>query len=60
MVEIRGWFRFKRIRVKKLVNHLGRSYFLSRLFELEVFESFESDDVLEKVRVLPRLVSFGI
>lgn len=44
--------------IKKLVNHLGKSYFHSRLFELEVVESFESEEVLEKVRVLPRLVSF--
>ncbi|KAL9679205.1 hypothetical protein QQ045_017061 [Rhodiola kirilowii] len=42
--------------IKKFVNHLGRSYFLSRLFDLEVRESFESDEVVEKVRVLPRLL----
>ncbi|CAH1450742.1 unnamed protein product [Lactuca virosa] len=42
--------------IKKLVNHLGTSYFLSRLFDLEVRADVESDDVIEKVRVLPRLL----
>lgn len=43
--------------IRKLVNHLGRSFFLSRVFDLEVRSpAFESDDVVEKVRVLPRLV----
>lgn len=42
--------------IKKLVNHLGRSFFLSRLFELEVRPEFESDELIEKVRVLPRKV----
>ncbi|XP_051114536.1 uncharacterized protein LOC127240109 [Andrographis paniculata] len=40
--------------IKKLVNHLGRSFFLSRLFDLEVRSDFESQDIVEKVRVLPR------
>ncbi|KAM7506911.1 hypothetical protein LguiA_017364 [Lonicera macranthoides] len=40
--------------IKKLVNHLGRSFFLSRLFDLEVHPDFESQDLIEKVRVLPR------
>lgn len=40
--------------IRKLVNHLGYSFFLSRLFDLEVRPEFESDDVVEKVRVLPR------
>ncbi|XAR70240.1 hypothetical protein NMG60_11027028 [Bertholletia excelsa] len=40
--------------IRKLVNHLGRSFFLSRLFDLEVRPEFESEDVIEKVRVLPR------
>ncbi|KAE9599665.1 putative ribosomal protein L25 [Lupinus albus] len=40
--------------IKKLVNHLGQSFFLSRLFELEVRSDFESEEVVEKVRVLPR------
>ncbi|KAH6783348.1 Ribosomal protein L25/Gln-tRNA synthetase [Perilla frutescens var. hirtella] len=40
--------------VKKLVNHLGCSFFLSRLFDLEVRPEFGSDDIVEKVRVLPR------
>ncbi|KAI3752610.1 hypothetical protein L2E82_24645 [Cichorium intybus] len=42
--------------IKKLVNHLGSSYFLSRLFDLEVRADVESEEVLEKVRVLPRLL----
>lgn len=43
--------------IRKLVNHLGRSFFLSRVFDLEVRSpAFESDDIVEKVRVLPRLV----
>ncbi|XP_024985627.1 uncharacterized protein LOC112521155 [Cynara cardunculus var. scolymus] len=40
--------------IKKLVNHLGQTYFLSRLFELEVRPDLESEDIIEKVRVLPR------
>ncbi|XP_047967677.1 50S ribosomal protein L25-like [Salvia hispanica] len=40
--------------VKKLVNHLGQSFFLSRLFDLEVRSEFGSGEVVEKVRVLPR------
>ncbi|KAI4365243.1 hypothetical protein MLD38_021243 [Melastoma candidum] len=47
--------------IRKLVNHLGRSFFLSRLFELEVREGgFDVDGdegsrfVVERVRVLPR------
>ncbi|XP_062096888.1 uncharacterized protein LOC133802568 [Humulus lupulus] len=43
--------------IRKLVTQLGRSFFLSRLFDLEVRSDFESDtDLIEKVRVLPRLV----
>ncbi|CAI9112392.1 OLC1v1012840C1 [Oldenlandia corymbosa var. corymbosa] len=42
--------------IKKLVNHMGRSFFLSRLFDLEVRPEFESDEIIEKVRVLPRLL----
>ncbi|XP_055836086.1 uncharacterized protein LOC129904552 [Solanum dulcamara] len=42
--------------IRKLVNHLGRSHFLSRLFDLEVHPEFESHEVIEKVRVLPRKV----
>ncbi|XP_077216927.1 uncharacterized protein LOC143851397 [Tasmannia lanceolata] len=38
----------------KLVNHLGCSFFLSRLFDLEVYPHFDSPDLIEKVRVLPR------
>ncbi|KAL5729173.1 hypothetical protein ACHQM5_002156 [Ranunculus cassubicifolius] len=40
--------------IKKLVNHLGYSFFLSRLFELEVRPDFDSEEVIGKVRVLPR------
>lgn len=42
--------------IRKLVNHLGRSFFLSRLFDLEVRSEFESGDIIEKVRVLPRKI----
>lgn len=42
--------------IKKLVNHMGRSFFLSRVFDLEVRPEFESDEIVEKVRVLPRKV----
>lgn len=45
--------------IRKLVDHLGRSFFLSRLFELEVWSEFGgSGELVEKVRVLPRLVSW--
>ncbi|KAL6549904.1 hypothetical protein OROMI_020392 [Orobanche minor] len=40
--------------IKKLVNHLGQSFFLSRLFDMEVRPEFGSSDIVEKVRVLPR------
>lgn len=44
--------------IRKLVDHLGRSFFLSRLFELEVWSEFGgTGELIEKVRVLPRLVS---
>ncbi|KAK1557374.1 hypothetical protein Q3G72_023475 [Acer saccharum] len=46
---------FQTSQIRKLVNHLGRSFFLSRLFDLEVRPEFASGDVIEKVRVLPRL-----
>jgi large subunit ribosomal protein L25 len=43
--------------IRKLVNHLGRSFFLSRLFDLEVrADILDPKDIVEKVRVLPRLV----
>ncbi|KAK7244741.1 hypothetical protein RIF29_39567 [Crotalaria pallida] len=42
--------------IKKLVNHLGHSFFLSRLFDLEVRSDFEAQDIVEKVRVLPRKI----
>nr|XP_019703866.1 uncharacterized protein LOC105042949 isoform X2 [Elaeis guineensis] len=40
--------------IRKLVDHLGRSFFLSRLFELEVRSELGAGDIIEKVRVLPR------
>ncbi|KAB2631682.1 hypothetical protein D8674_009201 [Pyrus ussuriensis x Pyrus communis] len=43
--------------IRKLVGHLGRSFFLSRLFDLEVRSDFDSEnDVVERVRVLPRSI----
>ncbi|XP_050372407.1 uncharacterized protein LOC126790272 [Argentina anserina] len=44
--------------IRKLLNHLGRSFFLSRLFHLEVRSDFDDadGDFVERVRVLPRLV----
>ncbi|KAK3011405.1 hypothetical protein RJ639_011051 [Escallonia herrerae] len=42
--------------IKKLVSHCGRSFFLSRLFDLEVRAGLGSEEVVEKVRVLPRLL----
>ncbi|RZB47485.1 uncharacterized protein LOC114400805 isoform X1 [Glycine soja] len=43
--------------IRKLVNHLGRSFFLSRLFHLQVRAHFDSeDDFVETVRVLPRAI----
>ncbi|KAK4856466.1 hypothetical protein QYF36_017803 [Acer negundo] len=47
---------FQTSQIRKLVNHLGRWFFLSRLFDIEVRPEFASGDVIEKVRVLPRLV----
>ncbi|KAJ6946167.1 50S ribosomal protein L25 [Populus alba x Populus x berolinensis] len=46
----------KQNRIRNLTNELGRPFFLSRLFELDVRPQFESDEVIEKVRVLPRAV----
>ncbi|GER57571.1 50S ribosomal protein L25 [Striga asiatica] len=37
--------------IKKLVDHLGRSFFLSRLFDLEVRPEFGSDDIIEKLHL---------
>ncbi|KAF3951329.1 hypothetical protein CMV_023006, partial [Castanea mollissima] len=44
--------------IRKLVNHLGRSFFLSRVFDLGLRSpAFDnSDNILEKARVLPRLI----
>jgi len=44
--------------IKKLVNHFGRSFFLSRLFDLELRPAFDSSEIIEKVRVLPRKVFY--
>ncbi|RWR76386.1 Ribosomal protein L25 [Cinnamomum micranthum f. kanehirae] len=41
--------------IRKLVNHLGYSFFLSRLFDLEIRSNIDSsDEIIERVRVLPR------
>jgi large subunit ribosomal protein L25 len=43
--------------IRKLVDHLGRSFFLSRLFRLEVWSDHAGQgDLVESVRVLPRKV----
>ena len=43
--------------IRKLVDHLGRSFFLSRLFRLQVWsEHAGQGDLIESVRVLPRKV----
>lgn len=44
--------------IKKLVAQMGSSFFLSRLFDLHVKPTFDSDDIVENVRVLPRKVQF--
>lgn len=49
--------------IRKLVNHLGRSFFLSRLFQLRVVPQFDDDDddnIIENVRVLPRKVIVSV
>ncbi|XP_062214171.1 uncharacterized protein LOC133915149 [Phragmites australis] len=43
--------------IRKLVDHLGRSFFLSRLFRIQVWsEHAGQGDLVESVRVLPRKV----
>ncbi|XP_068653204.1 uncharacterized protein [Aristolochia californica] len=44
----------KNTQIRKFVNHIGYSFLLSRLFDLEVRADFYSDEIIEKVRVLPR------
>lgn len=44
--------------IRKLVTQLGRSFFLSRLFDLEVAPEFGSSEIIERVRALPRAVWF--
>ena len=47
--------------IRKLVNHVGHHFFLSRLFNLEVRSEFDdSGEIIEKVRVLPRKVRIFI
>ncbi|CAN0842631.1 50S ribosomal protein L25, partial [Linum grandiflorum] len=44
-------------RIRNMVDKMGRSFFLSRLFDLEVRSAFEeSGEIVEKARVLPRLL----
>ncbi|XP_010439156.1 PREDICTED: uncharacterized protein LOC104722653 [Camelina sativa] len=42
--------------IRKLVTHLGYSFFLSRLFDVEVRAEIGSNEVIEKVRALPRAI----
>lgn len=42
--------------IRKLVTNMGRVNFLSRLFDLELRPEFESGEIIEKVRVLPRQI----
>ena len=42
--------------IRKLVTHMGYSFFLSRIFDVEVRSELESGEVVEKVRALPRSV----
>nr|VDD49401.1 unnamed protein product [Brassica oleracea] len=43
--------------IRKLVTHMGYSFFLSRIFDVEVRSELESGEVVEKVRALPRSVN---
>lgn len=46
--------------IRKLVDHLGRSFFLSRLLRLEVWsEHAGQGELVESVRVLPRKVGIS-
>ncbi|CAN6914226.1 unnamed protein product [Brassica oleracea] len=42
--------------IRKLVTHMGYSFFLSRIFDVEVRSELESGEVVEKVRALPRSI----
>ncbi|KAJ0251082.1 Ribosomal protein L25/Gln-tRNA synthetase [Hirschfeldia incana] len=42
--------------IRKLVTHLGYSFFLSRLFDVEVRAELGSEEVVERVRALPRSI----
>ncbi|KAF8077093.1 hypothetical protein N665_1062s0013 [Sinapis alba] len=42
--------------IRKLVTHMGYSFFLSRIFDVEVRSEIGSDEVVEKVRALPRSI----
>ncbi|CAA7037433.1 unnamed protein product [Microthlaspi erraticum] len=44
--------------IRKLVNQCGLSFFLSRLFDVEVRPELGCGEIIEKVRALPRLISF--
>ena len=47
--------------IRKLVDHLGRSFFLSRLFRLQVWsEHAGQGELIESVRVLPRKVCVAV
>ncbi|CAN1195568.1 50S ribosomal protein L25 [Linum perenne] len=43
-------------RIRNLVDKVGRSFFLSRLVDVEVRSEFGSGEIVEKGRVLPRLL----
>eukprot|EP01018_Ginkgo_biloba_P019844 Gb_31467 [translate_table: standard] len=42
--------------INKLLKKMGQSFFLSRTFDLELRAGPDSDEILEKSRVLPRLI----
>ncbi|KAL0698426.1 hypothetical protein Bca4012_054548 [Brassica carinata] len=42
--------------IRKLVTHLGYSFFLARLFDVEVRSELGSGEFIEKVRALPRSI----
>ncbi|KAJ4835673.1 hypothetical protein Tsubulata_036528 [Turnera subulata] len=43
-------------RIRNLVTKFGRSFFFSRLYDLDIRPEFGSGEIIEKVRVLPRLL----
>ncbi|KAG2330441.1 hypothetical protein Bca52824_001621 [Brassica carinata] len=42
--------------IRKLVTHMGYSFFLTRIFDVEVRSEIGSGEVVEKVRALPRSI----